>query len=352
MLQHELYMQRCLDLAQNGAGYVSPNPLVGCVITHGDKIIGEGWHRKFGEAHAEVNAIRSVENKALLKTSTLYVNLEPCSHHGKTPPCAELIVESGIPRVVMGMKDPYHEVAGTGIARLQKAGIDVTVGVLEEQCHWLNRRFIHFVTQKKPYVFLKWAQTQDGFIAPDASKLTQQQFEEKRHITGFIVQKLVHRWRTEEDAILVGTRTAITDNPALNTRAWNGRNPVRITMDKNLRIPLTAKLYDGSQPTVVFTDKKTPIAANALVTYRIIDFSKNIWPQILTDLYEQGIQSLIVEGGLHTLQSIINSHCWNEIQRFTTPATLLEGIAAPAFHGRLVSESSIDKSTLTVYINA
>lgn len=351
MLQHELYMQRCLNLAQNGAGYVSPNPLVGCVITNGDKIIGEGWHRKFSEAHAEVNAIHQVKDKALLKTSTLYVNLEPCSHHGKTPPCADLIIQSGIPRVVIGMKDPYYKVAGTGIAMLQQAGIEVSVGILQDECRWLNRRFIHFVTQKKPYVILKWAQTQDGFIAPDANKLTPYDFEVKRHITGFIVQKLVHRWRTEEDSILVGTHTVLTDNPALNTRAWKGRNPLRIALDKNLRIPLTAKIYDGSQPTLIFTDKNKPIPTNASVNYRTIDFSTDIWPQILNDLYEQNIQSLIVEGGLHTLQSIIDSNCWNEIQCFTTPAILAEGIAAPVFHGRSVSESTIDQSKLTVYIN-
>jgi diaminohydroxyphosphoribosylaminopyrimidine deaminase/5-amino-6-(5-phosphoribosylamino)uracil reductase len=350
MSVHELMMQRCKELALNGAGYVSPNPLVGCVITHHDKIIGEGWHKKFGEAHAEVNAIASVANKNLLNESTLYVNLEPCSHHGKTPPCADLIISSKIPRVVIGMQDPYHEVAGRGLQKLKDAGIEVVSGVLQKECEWLNRRFIHRVTKHKPYVILKWAQTQDGFIAPDAAKLSPAEFEEKRHITGFIVQKLVHRWRTEEDAILVGTNTVITDNPALNTRAWNGRNPIRITLDKNLRIPPHSKILDQSQPTLIFTQKQHPSSQN--LTYITIDFSRNIWPQVFEELDKRSIQSVIVEGGLHTLSTLISGNYWNEIQQFITPKMLHDGVSAPTFDGHLISTSSIDGSLLNVYIRA
>lgn len=352
MHNHEMYMLRCIELASKGAGMVAPNPLVGSVLVHENKIIGEGWHQKYGAAHAEVNAIESVNNKTLIASSTLYVNLEPCSHFGKTPPCVNFIVESKIPRVVIGMTDPYEQVSGKGIRILKDAGVEVFIGVLKQDCEYLNRRFIKFVTQKQPYVILKWAQTKDGFIAPDASELSAAEFEIKRHITGFVVQKLVHKWRSEEDSILVGNKTIMSDNPALNVRAWTGRNPLRITIDRDNKLNAgDFKFFDGQQPTMVFCEKQ-PNRKIANLEFVVINFEHEIWPQILSALYERNIQSLIIEGGTFTLNSIIKTKFWDEIQVFTTNALLKNGVEAPIINGKLVSESVIDKSYLRIYHNA
>jgi diaminohydroxyphosphoribosylaminopyrimidine deaminase/5-amino-6-(5-phosphoribosylamino)uracil reductase len=221
-------MKRCLQLAILGAGNVAPNPMVGCVIVHNDKIIGEGWHRQYGQAHAEVNAIASVKDKSLIKDSIVYVNLEPCSHFGKTPPCADLLISHSPKKVVIGMIDPFSKVAGNGVAKLKEAGIEVELGVLEDECKFLNRRFIKFNTKQLPYVILKWAKTINGYIAPDARILSKEAFEEQRHITDRIVQKLVHRWRTQEDAIMVGTNTTLFDNPALNAREWQAKTQLEL----------------------------------------------------------------------------------------------------------------------------
>jgi diaminohydroxyphosphoribosylaminopyrimidine deaminase/5-amino-6-(5-phosphoribosylamino)uracil reductase len=352
MHNHEMYMLRCIELACKGEGMVAPNPMVGSVLVHENQIIGEGWHQKYGAAHAEVNAIESVNNKALIASSTLYVNLEPCSHFGKTPPCVNLIIENKIPRVVIGITDPFEKVSGKGIQILKDAGVEVITDVLKQDCEYVNRRFIKFVTQKQPYVILKWAQTKDGFIAPNASELTASEFEIKRHITGFVVQKLVHKWRSEEDSILVGNKTIISDNPALNVRVWNGRNPLRITIDKDNKLNAGGyKFFDGQQPSLIFCEKK-PNRKIANLEYVIINFEKAIWPQILSALYDRNIQSLIIEGGRFTLNSIVRTKFWDEAQVFTTDALLNNGVEAPIINGNLVSESIIDKSYLRIYQNA
>lgn len=347
MTKDEGYMQRCIELALNGAGHVSPNPLVGAVIVQGDTIIGEGWHRQYGQAHAEVNAVNDVAGPSLLAGSTVYVNLEPCSHYGKTPPCADLLIRSQVGRVVIGMQDPFAEVNGSGIRKLREAGIEVEMGVLQAACEELNKRFITFHTKKRPYIILKWAQTADGFIAPDARTLSAEEFERKRHITGFTVQKLVHKWRTEEDAIMVGTHTAHFDNPALNARAWEGPQPLRITLDRELRLPKTHKLFDRSQRTIIFTARQVPSSANP--DYVQLDFLGNVPQQVTEALYARKVQSLIIEGGTHTLQNFIKQDLWDEAQVFTSPASLGEGIAAPVFHGRLTSTYTIDNKTLQIY---
>ncbi len=349
MTKDELYIQRCIELALNGIGSVSPNPMVGAVIVHNDKIIGEGWHKKFGEAHAEVNAINIIEDKSILKNSTIYVNLEPCSHHGKTPPCAELIIKHQFKKVVIGMMDPFEQVAGNGIKKLKDAGIEVIENVLQKKCEELNKRFITYHTKKRPYVILKWAQTIDGFIAPDATKMSTEEFEEKRHITDFIIQKLVHKWRTEEDAILVGTNTVAYDNPALNVRAWIGNLPIRITIDKNLRLASTHKIFDQTQATFIFTEQENTSIKN--ITYIKIDFTKDIAAQILTHLYQQHIQSLIIEGGTKTLETFINKGLWDEAQIFSSPKILVDGIKAPIISGTIIHQNNIDGKQLTIYRN-
>ena len=342
-MKHELYMQRCIELALNGAGSVSPNPLVGCVIVHNNLVIGEGWHQQYGKAHAEVNAIESVQNKALLKESTLYVNLEPCNHFGKTPPCADLIVQHQLKQVVIGTLDPFEKVAGAGKQKLENAGIKTLSGILEKECRFLNRRFFHYITQHKPYVILKWAQTHNGYIAPDASILSPTEFEQQRHITGFTIQKLVHKWRTEEDAIMVGTNTALLDNPALDARAWQGKNPTRVVIDRNLRLPESLKLFNRSINTLVFTEKPKESLEN--LQFIQIDFAGNWFELVLKHLYQNQIQSLIVEGGSQLLNTIIQSNNWNEAIVFTSPKTINNGVKAPFINGYKYHEETIDNMT-------
>lgn len=351
MTTDERYMLRCIELARLGKGSVSPNPLVGAVVVFEDTIIGEGWHKQYGGPHAEVNAINSVKDQSLLSQSTIYVNLEPCSHFGKTPPCADLLIKHKLKRVVIGMEDPFSLVAGRGIGKLKDAGIEVEVGVLGKECKELNKRFIIFHQQERPYIILKWAQTIDGFIAPDATAMNPEEFEQKRHITGVMVQKLVHKWRTEEDAILVGKNTAITDNPALNARAWKGRNPVRITLDRKGELPQQLKILDGTQRTLVFTGNPNMQSPNAQTEYIVIDFSTNIWPQISHVLYRSNIQSVVIEGGAITLNHVIESGIWDEAQVFTSPQTLQSGVAAPAIQGTLKQELYIDGKQLHIYRN-
>ncbi len=348
MLQAQDYMNRCIELARLGQGSVSPNPMVGCVIVHNEKIIGEGWHQQFGGAHAEVNAIQNIADKELLSQSTVYVNLEPCSHFGKTPPCADLLISHRVEKVVVGMQDPFSEVAGQGIQKLRDAGIEVEVGILEEACKDLNKRFVTFHEQKRPFVILKWAQTSDGFLSPDAGKLSAAEFEVKRHITGLEVQALVHKWRGEEDAVMVGTNTVLSDNPTLNTRAYPGKKPQRITMDMSGRLTMGLKILDGTQPTLIFTNKEIA-APNAQTTYIKIEEGTSLWPQMLMELYERKIQSMIVEGGAFTLTQIIRSGIWDEAQVFTAPKLLGEGVRAPAISGKLLSQASIANNQLHIY---
>ena len=347
MSTHDVYMRRCLELAMNGAGRVSPNPMVGCVIVHSGKIIAEGWHEKFGESHAEVNAIVSVQTASLLKDATLYVSLEPCSHQGKTPPCVDLILEKGIRKVVVGMKDPNPLVAGSGIRRLKEAGVEVNEGVLEKACAALNHRFIHFHEHKRPFIILKWAQSKDGFLAPHKASMSSEVYAEKRHLTGIIVNKLVHRWRAEEDAILVGTNTVLADDPALTVRNWFGRNPLRVTMDRNLVIPENARILNAEAHSLVFTEKEKKSSTG--VEFIKLNFNENLVYQIVEELYKRGVQSLIVEGGLFTLQKFMAAGYWDEARVFHTSLSLGSGVSSPGISGQEISREMIDGSELIIY---
>jgi diaminohydroxyphosphoribosylaminopyrimidine deaminase/5-amino-6-(5-phosphoribosylamino)uracil reductase len=340
-------MQRCIELATLGAGSVSTNPMVGCVIVKNGIIIGEGWHMRFGEAHAEVNAVNSVKNKSDIEGATVYVNLEPCSHHGKTPPCADMLIAHKPARVVIGMADPFEKVAGRGIEKLRAAGIHTDVGLMAEACAELNRRFITFHKKKRPYIILKWAQTANGFLGPDRNKVTAEEFESQRHITGRVVQKLVHRWRTEEDAVMVGTNTALNDDPALNAREWTGRNPTRIVIDRELNLPPDLKLFDGSAHTIVFTAAEKKPATN--LSYVQVDFENDLLKNMLRELHARTIQSVVVEGGARLLQAFIREELWDEAIVFSSPKALEDGIAAPLLPCDTVEQEMIDDVMMSVY---
>ncbi len=339
-------MNRCLELARKGAGKVSPNPMVGCVIVHNDTIIGEGFHEKYGEAHAEVNAINAVKNQELLKESTLYVSLEPCAHFGLTPPCSDLIVEKKIPRVVIGTIDSFAKVAGKGIEKMIKAGIDVQVGILEKECREINKRFFTFHEKKRPYIFLKWAETTDGFIDYDRTK---NQFGEPTWITGEKALVRVHQMRAVEDAILVGTNTALKDNPSLTVRHCEGRSPVRIVIDNHLRLPVHLKLFDRTAKTIVFNSLKNEESGNT--EFVKIDFNKKMIPHLLKNLYQRNIQSLIVEGGKQLLESFIEANLWDEAFRFTGNKLFIRGIKAPSISGSIIQTEETDGDTLQIYNN-
>ena len=321
MKEDELYMHRCIQLARNGLCGAPPNPMVGAVIVCDGKIIGEGYHAKCGEAHAEVNAIRSVKNPELLKRSTIYVSLEPCAHHGKTPPCADLIVEKQLKRVVVGCQDPFAKVNGKGIEKLRNAGIEVKVGVLEEACLELISRFVTFHAQKRPYITLKWAQSSDGFIDYKRND------GEAVKLSNDLTRMLMHKRRSEHTAILVGRRTALLDNPSLTIRDWHGKAPLRLVLDKDLSLPATLHLFDGSVPTIVFTSKEKEPYNN--VEYIRLDFSTSILPQMMEVLFARNIQSLLVEGGSQLLQSFLDENCWDEIFVEEAPFTLQDGVKAP-----------------------
>lgn len=340
----ELFMQRCLQLAQLGAGYVAPNPMVGAVLVHQGRIIGEGYHRQYGQAHAEVNCVQAVaeEDRPLIPAATMYVSLEPCAHHGKTPPCADLIVQQGIREVVIGCVDTFSAVAGKGIAKLQQAGITVRTGVLEAECRHLNRRFFTYHERKRPYIILKWAQCAAGFMA--ASDGAPFRFSNQYS------DRLVHRWRSEEMAILVGTNTAIADNPRLNNRLWTGRHPIRLVIDRMLRTPRHYHLWDGSIPTWFFTENtgRDTGAAEALA----LDFRQPLLPQLLERLYEKEVQSVLVEGGAYLLQRFIEAGLWDEARVITGAPELEEGIAAPALpHALLTATTALEGDLISYYRN-
>lgn len=320
-MEEEKYMRRCIQLAQNGLCNAAPNPMVGAVIVCDGKIIGEGYHVRCGEAHAEVNAIRSVKDSTLLKRSTIYVSLEPCSHYGKTPPCADLIIEKQIPRIVIGCQDPFAKVAGRGIQKLKDAGREVIVGVLEQECKNLIRRFITFHTLHRPYITLKWAESADKYI--DKCRKD----GKPAILSSPLTSMLVHKKRTEHGAIMVGTHTAQLDNPSLTVRNWHGRSPVRITIDRQIRLSPALHLFDGNFRTLLFTEKQHPPQPN--IEYIPIDFSQNALPQIMKYLYTQGLQSLLVEGGSVLLQSFINAELWDEIFVEESPLMLFSGVKAP-----------------------
>jgi diaminohydroxyphosphoribosylaminopyrimidine deaminase/5-amino-6-(5-phosphoribosylamino)uracil reductase len=341
----EKYMEICLDLAKQGIGKVAPNPMVGCVIVHNNKIIGQGYHEFYGGPHAEVNAVASVTDKALLKESTLYVNLEPCAHFGKTPPCANLIVEHQIQKVVIGCVDTFSEVSGKGIEKLANNDIDVTVGVLKEKSEELNKRFFTFHAKKRPYIILKWAQTQDGFI--DVDRKTSP--EVNNWITTPVSKKMVHQWRAEEQAIMVGTNTALNDNPSLTVREVDGDNPTRIVLDINLRLPENLIIFDKTVQTIIFNTLKNESTNN--LDYVKIE-QKNIIPQILKELYNREIQSVIIEGGAQLLNSFIKQNLWNEARVFTGEKTFKKGLKSPQLDKSPTSTTQIDSDILKTYFNA
>lgn len=339
-------MQRCLDLAKNGLGNTYPNPMVGAVIVYDGKIIGEGYHTKAGEAHAEVNAVNSVANKTLLRDATLYVNLEPCSHFGRTPPCSKLIIEQKIPRVVIGCVDSFSEVSGRGIKMLRAAGVNVEVGVLEAESRDLNVRFFTFHEKKRPYVILKWAQTMDGFI--DISREAED-FGEPTWITNDVAKMVVHKWRSEEQAILVGSNTAVKDNPSLTVREWVGPNPLRVLIDRRGRVAPSQSLFDGSTPTVVFSESNQAHHKN--VTLVGVDFSKGILEQVFSELYLRGCQSVIIEGGATVLNACISQGLWDEARVFVGQKWFYDGVRAPKLSSREVCHGVFGDSALYVYRN-
>lgn len=344
MEQNELYMSRCLQLAQQAEGHTAPNPMVGAVIVCDGVMIGEGYHHRCGEPHAEVNAIRSVNDQNLLMKSTLYVNLEPCSHYGKTPPCAQLIIDKKIPRVVVGMGDPNPKVNGRGIQMLREAGVEVVENVLNQQCHILNKRFVTMYTKKRPFVILKWAQTQDGFI--DAWRTTSE--IPPLRISNEVTKTLNHQIRSIESAILVGTNTALLDNPHLTARKLNTRNPVRMVVDKSLRVPSDYRIYDQTTPTVIFTDKMVENKTN--ITFVKLDFSKAIVPQIVDYLYQVNLSSLIVEGGTQLLQAFIDANLWDEVYIETSPEIIGAGVKAPNISMKIIDTKWYDKNKMVIGI--
>ncbi|MBI2281319.1 MAG: bifunctional diaminohydroxyphosphoribosylaminopyrimidine deaminase/5-amino-6-(5-phosphoribosylamino)uracil reductase RibD [Bacteroidetes bacterium] len=361
MIFEEKYLLRCLELAKNGLGNVAPNPMVGCVIVHNNKIIGEGYHQDYGKAHAEVNAIHSVKDKSLLKESTLYVNLEPCAHFGKTPPCANLIVEHNIPRVVIGCIDSFSEVAGKGIEKLRNAGIEVIVGILEKESLELNKRFFTFHNKKRPYVILKWTETKDGFIDVERTVIAKHEERNGKQsfkstdcfvplhstrndvdnwITSPLSKQLVHKWRSEESAIMVGTNTALNDNPQLNVREWNGKNPTRIVIDLHDRLSQSLHVFDKSVPTLIFSLTKETEEKN--LVFVKVENEKKLIEEVLSELYKRNIQSVIVEGGATLLQSFIDQNLWDEARVFIGNKNFITGLKAPNLKGNLIAEEMID----------
>ena len=341
----ETYMKRAIELAKLGKGNVAPNPMVGSVIVCNGKIIGEGYHQKCGEAHAEVNAINSVKDKSLLSQSTIYVNLEPCAHFGKTPPCSNLIIESNIPRVVIGCIDSYSEVAGKGIEKMQNAGIDVKVGVLKQEALNLNRRFFTFHSKKRPYIILKWAQSANGFIDIDRS-------DSKNKGIFWITQPetktLVHKWRAEETSILVGRKTIEVDNPSLTCRDYFGNNPIRIVLDKDLKVNYTDKNITNQKATTFIFNQVKSEEINNNHYIKLSDFSLD---NILFELYKRDVQSLIIEGGKYTLNQFIQSNIWDEARVLTGTNNISKGIEAPTLHQPVIDSFYFGKDKVEIIQN-
>ncbi len=343
---HETYMQRCIELALLGEGHVAPNPMVGAVLVHAGRIIGEGYHQQYGKAHAEVNCMNNVaeSDKALIKEAILYVSLEPCAHFGKTPPCTDLIIEKGIEKVFIGCRDPFEAVNGKGIEKLQNAGVEVVVGVLEKECRLLNVRFFTFHTQQRPYIILKWAQTADF-------KMAGADDDERLLITNEYTNRLVHQWRSREAAILVGRNTALKDDPSLDNRLFNGPSPVRMVIDPELRLPHTLKLFDHQQRTVVFNYIQREEDDNLL--YYAVEPERNMLPQILRACYKLNLQSLLVEGGASLLRSFIANDLWDEARVITNEElTIGDGLVAPDIEGEITRTEKIDSDVIRYYNNS
>ena len=355
-------MRRCIELAKNGLGTTYPNPLVGSVLVYNNLIIGEGWHYKPGKAHAEVHAITNsktncnaaeilqsnaiTSHQQLLEKACLYVSLEPCSHTGKTPPCADLIIASGIKNVIIGCVDPNPKVAGKGILKLKNAGCKVTQGVLEQQCKQLNKRFFTFQEKKRPYVFLKWAQTTEGYIAPIKKDKKQPVW-----ISNPYSRQQVHQLRAQEQGIVIGTTTALVDNPSLTTRQWAGTSPTRLVIDRNLKIPKTAAIFNDKAPTIIITQVKQETTPNTSIIYEYSSFEKNLAQQICAIAQKHNLQSIIIEGGTKTLQTFIDENIWDQAFVYTGKISLENGIKAPVFNATLHSRNNIKDTSLCIYKN-
>ena len=341
-------MFRCIELAKNRLGLTAPNPMVGCVIVKDNTIISEGYTSPYGGAHAEVNAINAVKDKSLLLNATLYVTLEPCAHYGKTPPCVNLILKHKIPEVIIGIEDPNEKVAGKSIQLLKESGCKVRVGVLKNKCREHHKRFLSYQEKKRPYIILKWAVTKNGFIAPteDLRDSSPQPF----WISNTYAKQLVHQWRAEEQAILVGTNTVLADNPKLNIRTWEGKNPVRLVIDRKLKIPKDSHIFDASVKTIIITNTHDVDKQVKGIDYELTEF-KNLAQEICTILYKHEINSVIIEGGTKTLQSFINDGLWDEARIFTGDAFFSEGILAPKISGTQKSTKKLLSNTLTVLTN-
>ena len=342
-------MWRCLELARLGGGYTAPNPMVGAVLVYEDRVIGEGYHQVYGQAHAEVNCVNSVaaEDVPLISRSTMYVSLEPCAHFGKTPPCADLVIRMRIPKVVVGCRDPFPQVNGKGIEKLLAAGVEVRVGVLEAECMELNRRFFTFNTLHRPYIVLKWAQSSNGRIA-GAGLVNSREVRERVFISNEYTNRLVHKWRSEEAAILVGTRTALADDPSLTVRLWSGPDPIRLVIDKELTLPASLKLFDGKVRTIVFNMVKHEEVGN--LSYYQLANDSSLVHQICQALYQLKIQSVLVEGGARLLQSFIDEGYWDEARVITNNELELPGgLPAPLLSGVKGRDEFLFSDTIRYY---
>lgn len=344
-MMHETYMRRCLQLAEMGKGHVSPNPMVGAVLVHGERVIGEGWHKEYGKAHAEVNCIESVADadKHLITESTMYVSLEPCAHHGKTPPCAERLVKERVKEVIVCNPDPFEKVGGRGMQILHDNNIITTTGILNKEGRWLNRRFFCVQENKRPYIILKWAQSANGKFAPYGNRRYQ--------ISNAFSSSIVHKWRTEEDAIMVGTNTALADDPQLTSRLWEGKNPLRIVIDRSLILPTNLKLFNRETDTWVVNDVKEEEGNN--LQYIHLDFDEYLLDNLLQRLYDAKVQSLIVEGGAKLLNTFIDKGLWDEARVITGNKVIEHGIAAPVLTNATTAfETELEEDALQVYVNS
>ncbi|UYQ93994.1 bifunctional diaminohydroxyphosphoribosylaminopyrimidine deaminase/5-amino-6-(5-phosphoribosylamino)uracil reductase RibD [Chitinophaga horti] len=340
---HEIFMQRCLQLASLASGFTAPNPMVGAVLVHNGRVIGEGFHQIYGQAHAEVNCVNSVspEDRQLIPEATMYVSLEPCAHHGKTPPCADLIIRERIPQVVIGCVDTFSAVSGKGIEKLEAAGVKVVTGVLEQECRELNKRFFTYHEKKRPYIVLKWAQSPQGYIAHDNAPAM---------ISNEVTNRLVHRWRSEEMSIMVGTRTALIDNPHLNNRLWTGLSPIRLILDPHLKVPADYNVHDMNALSFFITDKQTPVPDRVNVIP--LDFTAALIPQLMEVLHQRQILSVLVEGGANLLQQFIDAGCWDEARVITGKRGPQSGLRAPQLKQGVPGEIiTLDGDAIITYRN-